>query len=305
MTRSVYQHLTEKISPKNIIKNCDMGACSSFKAGGMVDIMIIPEDMEGLRYTLKTLAGSGLDYMVIGNGTNILVSDHGYKGAIVKLSGALSEIKVNGVELKAGAGAALPAVAKAAMEAGLTGLEFASGIPGSLGGAVFMNAGAYGGEMKDIIRRVELISKDGCKEYELSPSDMKFSYRYSVAQDNDNIIITGATIRLKKGNIKEIRERIAEFTRQRNMKQPVSLPSAGSFFKRPEGYFAGKLIEDAGLMGLTVGGAMVSSLHAGFLVNNGGATATDITDLMRLVQYTVDDKFGVWLKPEVRIIGEL
>jgi UDP-N-acetylmuramate dehydrogenase len=241
--------------------------------------------------------------MVMGNGSNILVTDRGYAGTVIRIGEAFSGIETEGECITAGAGALLSAVAAAAAEAGLAGLEFASGIPGSAGGAVFMNAGAYESEMKDIVSSVSLISQDGRREYELPGAEMKFAYRSSLLQESGDVV-TRVKMRLKRGDPGEIKEKMRQFARARSEKQPLSLPSAGSFFKRPHGYFAGKLIEDAGLMGLTVGGAMVSTLHAGFIVNNGNATATDIIDLMRLVQHTVYDKFGVKLEPEVRIVGE-
>jgi UDP-N-acetylmuramate dehydrogenase len=241
--------------------------------------------------------------MVIGKGTNILVSDNGYPGVMVMIGEAFSSIEINDKEITAEAGASIAAVARAAMESGLTGLEFASGIPGSVGGAVFMNAGAYDMEMKDVISNVNVVSRDGLEESTLNSHDMKFSYRYSSLQDNKAVVIK-AVFKLEHGNIDEIREKTRKYTELRNKNQPVSMASAGSFFKRPTGHFAGKLIEDAGLKGLAIGGAMVSPVHAGFIVNTGSATATEIIDLMQLVRHTVLDKYGVELEPEVRIIGD-
>ncbi|MFQ7739521.1 MAG: UDP-N-acetylmuramate dehydrogenase, partial [Emergencia timonensis] len=200
-------------------------------------------------------------------------------------------------------GALMSVVAKAALAADLTGFEFASGIPGSIGGAIFMNAGAYGGEMKDIVESVTLVKNDGSETISINAADLDLSYRHSILEDTRDVAVT-VTLKLKKGNHEEIAGRMAELTKRRNEKQPVQYPSAGSFFKRPAGYFAGKLIQDAGLKGATVGGAQVSDLHSGFIINKGGATATDIIDLMHLVQNTVYDKFGVRLEPEVRIIGD-
>jgi UDP-N-acetylmuramate dehydrogenase len=240
---------------------------------------------------------------VIGNGTNILVADGGYRGVIIKIGEAFSGVEINGRELKAGAGAPLAAVSAAAAKAGLSGLEFAGGIPGSVGGAIFMNAGAYEGEMKDIVSRVYLLSKDGQREFSASREEMGFGYRKSALHDTGDIAI-GAALRLSEGDPSEIAEKTMELIRRRNEKQPVSVPSAGSFFKRPPGYYAGKLIEDSGLKGLSVGGAAVSALHAGFIVNEGNASSADIIDLMRLVQHTVFDKFGVKLEPEVKILGD-
>ena len=286
-----------------IIKNCDMGKYTSFKTGGKAHAMIIPKDMDELRRALSALSKSKMRYMVMGNGTNILVRDSGYYGCIIKMAEAFSQIVADGDMLTAGAGAATSAVSAAAMEAGLSGFEFASGIPGSMGGAVCMNAGAYGGEMKSVVGSVNVLSKDGANEYIMGADDLKYAYRHSALMETGDIV-TGVTLKLKKGDKEEIKEKMREYTELRNEKQPVSMPSAGSFFKRPEGHFAGKLIQDCGLMGLSVGGAMVSDVHAGFIVNSGNATATDIVDLMELVRRLVYDKFEVSLEPEVRIIGD-
>ena len=241
--------------------------------------------------------------MVIGNGSNILVRDEGYKGAIIEVNSRINDIDVIGDEIVADAGAKLSAVAMTAYENDLAGFEFAHGIPGNVGGAVVMNAGAYGGEMKDIVESVTLVKNDGSETISINAADLDLSYRHSILEDTRDVAVT-VTLKLKKGNHEEIAGRMAELTKRRNEKQPVQYPSAGSFFKRPAGYFAGKLIQDAGLKGATVGGAQVSDLHSGFIINKGGATATDIIDLMHLVQNTVYDKFGVRLEPEVRIIGD-
>lgn len=286
----------------DVIKNCDMSKYTSFKAGGTSDTLVIPESFSELKEVLLALSKAESPYMVMGNGSNILVSDSGYAGTIVKMGNAFSQVTVSGLEVTAGAGALMSNVAVVAMEEGLSGFEFASGIPGSIGGAIVMNAGAYDSEMKDIVKHVDLISKDGTKEFRLRADEMKFSYRHSILQEIDCVAVS-VTFGLKMGNKENIRAKMRELTEKRNAKQPVTLPSAGSFFKRPPGHFAGKLIEDAGLKGLTVGGAKVSELHAGFIVNHDNATATDIIDLMNVVRNTVYDKFGVLLEPEVRIIG--
>jgi len=281
-----------------------MSKFTSFKAGGNARALIIPENIRGLSKLLEKLTKSETDFFIIGNGTNILVSDSGYSGVIIKIGEPLSEITIDGDELTAGAGALLSAASKAAMEAGLTGMEFASGIPGSVGGAIFMNAGAYESEMKDIVKTVKIISKSGGGEYILSRDELQFSYRNSVIQKT-GAIVTRVTLKLSKGEIENIKGKTRELTELRNEKQPATMASAGSFFKRPPGRYAGKLIEDAGLKGLSVGGAAISDVHAGFIVNTGNATATDIIDLMNIVKLTVYDKFGVNLEPEVRIISGL
>ena len=240
--------------------------------------------------------------MVMGNGSNILVKDSGYKGVIVKLGDAFNSIDIDGTVLTAGCGTLMSQVAKAALDESLTGFEFASGIPGSLGGAVFMNAGAYGGEMVHIIKEAKLVSKDGSREYTMNCDELELSYRHSILHETGDIVVS-VTLQLEEGNKDEINATMKELTAKRNEKQPVHLPSAGSFFKRPEGYFAGKLVQDAGMKGFSVGAAQVSPLHSGFVVNNGGATATEILQLMEIVQAAVMEQFGVKLEPEVRIIG--
>lgn len=300
---SLKDRLRETLGKEAVLENCDMSRFTSFRAGGEAALLIMPENIEDLKFTLRELSKEDVPHMVMGNGSNILVKDGGYKGAIVKLGEAFGTIAIQGETLTAGCGTLMSAVAKSALEARLSGFEFASGIPGSLGGAVFMNAGAYGGEMADIIQEATILSKDGSREYILSCEDLELGYRHSVLHETGDIVVS-VTLRLATGDAEAIRAEMKELTAKRNEKQPVSLPSAGSFFKRPKGYFAGKLIQDAGLKGMSIGGAQVSPLHSGFIVNTGGATATDILRLMEVVQATVLDQFGVKLEPEVRIIGE-
>ena len=300
--KSLTDKLTAITGEENIILQCDMSKFTSFRAGGKADCLVQPQDKEQLKAVLQLLAGSDVPYMVMGNGSNILVKDSGYKGVIVKMGDAFSQISIEGDVLTAGCGALMSKVANAALEESLTGFEFASGIPGSLGGAVFMNAGAYGGEMVQIIKEATLISKDGSREYTMTCDELELSYRHSVLHETGDIAVR-VTLQLAKGDKEAIKAEMKDLAAKRNAKQPVHLPSAGSFFKRPEGYFAGKLVQDAGLKGFSVGAAQVSPLHSGFVVNNGGATATEILQLMEIVQATVMDKFGVKLEPEVRIIG--
>lgn len=285
------------------ISNADMSKYTSFKAGGCADEMVIVGTPEELLEVLIELNGKADPYIMLGNGTNTLVKDSGYHGTVVKLGDSFNKVKVEGERVTAGGGALLSVIAKAALGESLTGFEFAGGIPGSVGGAIFMNAGAYGGEMKDIVETVTLAKKDGSGVVTVKGEDMDFGYRHSVLEETGDIVLS-VTYKLAKGDRQEIQSTMAELTQKRNEKQPVQYPSAGSFFKRPEGHFAGKLVQDAGLKGLTVGGAQVSQLHSGFVINVGDATATDIIDLMHVVQDTVEDKFGVRLEPEVRIIGD-
>lgn len=295
--------LMNKIDGKYIIENVPMAEHSSFKAGGNADMMVMPQSIDELKYVLQILADADYPYMILGNGSNILVKDGGYRGIMVKMGSAFDNVSVDGTEVVCGAGALLSVAAKTAAAAGLTGLEFASGIPGFIGGAVFMNAGAYDGEIKFVLEKARIISKDGKEDKYMTADELDMGYRHTVLHESGDIVAE-AVFKLEEGDIDEIKAKIADLTQRRNSKQPVNFPSAGSFFKRPTGYFAGKLVQDAGLKGLTVGGAQVSELHSGFVINIGGATATDILQLMEIVQQTVMDKFGVMLEPEVRIIGE-
>jgi len=295
--------LISKIDEEYIIENVPMAEHSSFKAGGNADLMVLPQSIDQLKEVLQILAGCDYPYMILGNGSNILVRDGGYRGIMVKMGSAFDDVQVDGNRVVCGAGALLSVAAKTAAAAGLAGLEFASGIPGSIGGAVFMNAGAYDGEIKFVLEKARVISKDGSADRYMTPDELDMGYRHTVLHETGDIVAE-AVFKLEEGDIDEIKAKIADLTQRRNSKQPVSFPSAGSFFKRPTGYFAGKLVQDAGLKGLTVGGAQVSELHSGFVINIGGATATDILQLMEIVQQTVMDKFGVMLEPEVRIIGE-
>lgn len=295
--------LSDIVGAEQVLAPCDMSKFTSFRAGGKADCLVQPQNAEQLKSVLQLLSKENAEYMVMGNGSNILVRDGGYKGVIVKMGDAFNEIDVKDDIVTAGSGALMSSVAKAALDASLTGFEFASGIPGSLGGAVFMNAGAYGGEMVHIIQSATLITRDGSREYTLNCDELELSYRHSVLHETGDIVVS-VTMQLAHGNQEEIRNTMKELATKRNSKQPVHLPSAGSFFKRPEGHFAGKLVQDAGMKGMSVGAAQVSPLHSGFIVNNGGATATEILQLMEIVQAAVMDQFGVRLEPEVRIIGQ-
>lgn len=298
----IRKELGERIPGVCIEENVPMAQYTSFRAGGKARMMVIPADAEQLSAVLGVLSGSGVQYMVLGNGTNILVKDSGYDGVIVKIGSGFDYVRQEGCRLVCGSGTRMSVVAKAALEGGLSGFEFASGIPGFTGGAVFMNAGAYGGEMKDILRRAKIVSKDGSREFYMTADELEMGYRHTKLHDTGDIV-TEVEFVLEEGNRTQIKAKMSELMEKRNSKQPVNFPSAGSFFKRPEGYFAGKLIQDAGLKGLSVGGAQVSELHSGFIINRGGATATDILQLMEMIQARVFDEFGVRLETEVRIIG--
>ena len=293
----------------NIIDNAPMSKYTSFRCGGHAKRLVICDSVSELEQVMNEIAESKEEYLFLGNGSNTLFLDGIYDGTVVTLGKGFDDVDIiddgDEVRLKCMAAGLLSKIAKKALEESLSGFEFASGIPGSIGGAVFMNAGAYGGEMIDVLESVELLSPNADGKWELKtvPADnLGLSYRHSRLQETKEIVVS-ATLRLPRGNKAEIEDRLAELTKKRTSKQPLEFPSAGSFFKRPEGYFAAKLIEDAGLKGLSVGGAQVSSKHCGFVINTGNATTDDIVDLMHLVQNTVFDKFGVKLEPEVRIIG--
>lgn len=299
---------TIKEQLKNIIddgfiqENVSMADYTSFRAGGNARMMISPQSIEELKQVLHVLTEEDCPHMVLGNGSNVLVKDSGYDGVIVKIGSAFNSVKQDGEKLICGSGALMSVVAKASVAGSLSGFEFASGIPGSIGGAVFMNAGAYDGEMANILEKARIISNDGSRDFYMTAEQLQMGYRHTALHETGDIVVE-VVLKLNKGDVDEIKKKIADFTERRNSKQPVNFPSAGSFFKRPTGYFAGKLIQDAGLKGLSVGGAQVSELHSGFIINKGGASATDILQLMEIVQARVFDQFGVKLETEVRIIG--
>ena len=243
-----------------------------------------------------------LPYFILGNGSNLLVSDQGYRGVIIQLDRNMEEITVDGTEIRAAAGALLSSIAVVARRASLAGFEFAGGIPGTLGGAVVMNAGAYGGEMKDVLKEVTVMTGNG--EIRVIPaSELEMGYRTSIIKKAGYLVL-GATISLKEGNLEEIKALTRELSEKRTSKQPLEFPSAGSTFKRPEGYFAGKLIMDSGLRGYQIGGARVSDKHCGFVINAGDATAQDVVALMDHVIEVVREKYGVTLEPEVKFLGD-
>lgn len=274
---------------------------TSFKIGGPADIMIIPGNEKELIEGIKICKDNNINYYIMGNGSNLLVSDKGIEGVVIKISEEFGDIVVNDTTIKAESGALLTVVSKKALKNSLTGLEFASGIPGSIGGAITMNAGAYGGEMKDIVTKVRCLNGDG-NIVEYSNEEMKFRYRKSRVEE-EGLIVLSVEMELEKGDYKTIEERMRELTEKRTSKQPLHLPSAGSTFKRPEGYFAGKLIDDSGLRGIRHGGAQVSEKHCGFIVNIDKATSEDVRTLIRTVQKIVKDNYGVELETELKIIG--
>ena len=301
MNQKIADELRRIAGADNITTDEPMDRHTSFRIGGPADYFAVPRTKEHITELLSFCEREGIPCFLMGNGSNLLVGDDGYRGLIIQLWKNFSRIELNGNVISAQAGAMLSAAARMAAQEGLGGMEFASGIPGTIGGAVVMNAGAYGGEMRQIIRSVTMIGADHSFT-EKSNEEMEFGYRTSYAQKN-NCIILGAVIELEEGNKDQIMEKIEDLRLQRVSKQPLDLPSAGSTFKRPAGYFAGKLIMDAGLRGFTVGGAQVSEKHCGFVVNRGGATAADVCALMREVRRRVKEMYGVELEPEVKMIG--
>ncbi len=285
----------------NVLFDEPMKKHTTFKIGGNADVFVIPRNSQEIIDSIKLCEEFEAPFYIIGNGSNLLVGDGGINGVVIQIFKNMGSIRVNGNIIKAESGALLSSVSKRAIDEGLTGLEFASGIPGTVGGGVCMNAGAYGGEMKDIISKV-VVLKNG-KISELSNEESEFEYRNSRILKNGMIVLEAEMV-LQKGNFDEIKEKTYEFNRLRSEKQPLEFPSAGSAFKRPEGYFAGKLIMDSGLRGYSVGGASVSEKHCGFIVNKGGATAKDVITLIEDVKRIVNDKFGVTLEPEIRFVGK-
>lgn len=297
-----YKRLNEYIPHQRLLVNEPMKNHTSFKIGGAADILVIPSENREVVHVLRACNDLSVPVFVMGNGSNLLVRDGGIRGVVIKLSDNFSDINIEGNSVKAQSGVLLSTLSESATENSLRGLEFACGIPGTLGGAVAMNAGAYGGQMEDIVVSVATVDRQG-NYHAFQPQDMNFGYRTSSIQTNGHIILD-VTMELEHGDLQESLELVADLTRRRAEKQPLSYPSAGSTFKRPVGYYAGKLIQDSGLKGLRVGDAQISDLHAGFIINLGNATAKNVIDLICKVQKIILDKYGVEMIPEVRIVGE-
>ena len=293
--------LKQIVGENSIFENENMANHTTFKCGGNASLYIAPNSTDELVKVLEVLRNEDYPYMVIGNGSNLLVKDSGYDGAIVEVDKKISEIDVRGEEIIVEAGAKLSKVATIAMENDLAGFEFAHGIPGNMGGAVVMNAGAYGGEMKDVLKWVKVVDQNG-EIQTLENDELELGYRTSRVM-KEKMIVLEACIKLDLGVMGDIAEVMALLMSKRKASQPLEYPSAGSTFKRPEGYFAGKLVQDAGMKGYRVGDAMVSDKHSGFVINCGNATATEVIQVIKDVQAKVKEDFGVDLEPEVRIIG--
>lgn len=292
--------IAEVVGSDNVVMNEDMGKHTTFRAGGKAEYFITP-DMDTLSGVVEYLKREDYPYYIIGNGSNLLVKDSGYKGAIIRITTGFNHYHIDGNTITAGAGMMLAKLAAIACENGLKGLEFASGIPGTLGGAVTMNAGAYGGEMSQVLKYVKVMDSSG-DIITLNRDELNLGYRHSIIMEQEMIVLE-VCVCLEEGDAESIRETMNELAEKRKEKQPLEYPSAGSTFKRPEGYFAGKLIMDAGLRGRMHGGAQVSEKHCGFIVNRQNASATDIIELMEEVTRCVYEKYGVKLEPEVRILG--
>lgn len=300
--QNIYELLCGCAGGENVRRQEPMSLHTTFRIGGPADLFVTPGSIQAVADSIRICKETQTPYAVIGNGSNLLVSDTGYRGVIIQIGRNLNQVSVNGEEIRAQAGAMLSVIAKTALSESLTGFEFASGIPGTLGGAAVMNAGAYGGEMKDVLTEVTVLTREG--EIRTVPAEkLEMGYRTSLAAKNGWIILE-AVLKFQKGDAEAIRGRMEELKMQRVTKQPLDLPSAGSTFRRPEGYFAGKLIMDAGLRGFTVGGAQISEKHCGFVVNKGGATAEDVRNLICAVQKKVQEDAGVKLEPEVKFLGE-
>ncbi len=296
----IYEELVAIAGQHQVLLDEPLKKHITFRTGGTADYFVTADSPEKLVTLVRYLKEKDIRYYVLGNGSNLLFPDEGYRGVIVKIGRFPDDIVIDGNQIKVGAGVLLSQVAKMAYQASLTGMEFAAGIPGTIGGAVVMNAGAYGGEMKDILVSVKALDVDG-NMVELSKDELDLSYRHSVIPER-SLIVTEVSLLLEKGNPVDIKAHMDELSAKRREKQPLEYPSAGSTFKRPEGYFAGKLIEDAGLRGFQVGGAQVSEKHCGFVVNRGDATTCDILNLVAQVQECVLQKFGVQLEMEVKVV---
>ncbi len=299
LNQDILKQIREQIGAENVLENEPMSAHTSMEVGGPAAYLFLPGSAEETAFLIRILKRAEFPFYIKGNGSNLLVRDEGYEGAVIELM-RMKEIAVFGKEIAAQCGALLKDISEVALAHALTGFEFASGIPGSLGGAVCMNAGAYDGEMKDIVTKVMLLDMEG-NLLQKSGDEMDFSYRHSLCSSGDYIVLS-AVFGLEPGDANQIREKIDDLSERRREKQPLEYPSCGSTFKRPEGYFAGKLITDAGLKGYRIGGAQVSEKHAGFIINRDHASASDVFALIAHVQKEVKDQFGVELQCEVKML---
>lgn len=302
MDKEIYNQLCKITGSDNVLIDEPMDKHITFRVGGNADFYVIPHSIGEVKELVEMLKSHDYPYYILGNGSNVLIGDNGYRGVIIKLYKNMSDIQIEGNTVTAQAGALLSKIAACCCDEALEGLEFAAGIPGTLGGAVVMNAGAYGGEMKDILLSAAVLNDKG-EIIELNNEQLELGYRSSIISKKGYIVLE-AKLKLKNGNSEEIKNKIEELRKKRIEKQPLEYASAGSTFKRPEGYFAGKLIMDSGLKGKCIGGAKVSEKHCGFIINTGNATAKDIRELIEYVAETVYEKFGVKIETEVKMLGE-
>ena len=300
--RETYDILKNIVSEEDILTREYMKNHTSFKIGGSADFLVTPRTVDQIQNLIITLKKENIPVFIMGNGSNLLVSDKGIRGVVIKLSKNFSSFSISGDEVTAQSGILLSTLSKSIVNESLSGFEFASGIPGTIGGAVTMNAGAYDSEMKNIVEEVVAMDMDG-NIRTFTNQEMNFRYRKSRVTD-ETLVVLEAKLKLEKGNIEDIKAKIDDFTVRRTTKQPLTAYSAGSTFKRPEGYFADKLIEDAGLKGIIMRNAAVSSLHSGFVINTGDATCENILELIEFIKLTVFSRFGVMLEEEVRVVGE-
>lgn len=298
--QGIYSKLITKIDEKRVFLNEYMKKHTTFKIGGPADIFVKVNNTEELKFLLKLAKEKNVQVTVIGNGSNVLVTDKGIRGIVVKLD--FYEIEKDDETLKVGAGVLLSKLARVALEEELTGLEFAYGIPGNFGGAVYMNAGAYGSQIGDVLIETTYMDENG-QIKTIKKENQEFSYRKSIFQKQNWIILSGK-IQLAKDNKEEIKRKMEEYAKTRREKQPLNMPNAGSIFKRGEGFITAKLIDECGLKGYSIGDAKVSELHAGFIVNKGNATAKDVLDLIKYIQEKVKEKFNIDIETEIRILGE-
>ena len=302
MDNAFIEKIKEVVGEKYVKENESMASHCTFRCGGNAELFVTPGSIDELTQVVALCRENDVEFLVIGNGSNLLVKDEGYKGVIIEVNSRISFIDVIGEDIVADAGAKLSAVAVTAMENDLGGFEFAHGIPGNIGGAVMMNAGAYGGELKQVLESAVVLTQEG-ELLTIPVEELGLAYRTSVVEKKDYVVVE-ATLRLKKGDQAAIREVMDDLKQRRVTKQPLEFGSAGSTFKRPKGYFAGKLIEDAGLRGFRIGDAQVSEKHCGFVINRGNATAAQVCELMQEVVKKVKETSGVTLEPEVKRIGE-
>ncbi len=302
MDSNFVKKLTEIVGEAQVCVNEPMKQHTTFRIGGRADYFVSPTETEQIRKIIELCRQENMPWYVIGNGSNLLVSDHGFRGVIIRLFKNYAGLRIEGEQIFVQAGALLSRTANAALQEGLTGFEFAAGIPGTIGGALVMNAGAYGGEMKDVTESVTVLTLEG-EILTLKREELEMGYRTSLIARKGYLVLE-AVLRLTRGDQEQIKEKMADLRQRRISKQPLEYPSAGSTFKRPQGYFAGKLIMDAGLRGFQIGGAQVSEKHCGFVINTGNATAEDVLELIRQVSAKVKAREGVALEPEVKLLGE-